>query len=174
MVEERPECIATTKAGARCKKRAQSGSDFCYIHRALAAEAPPPNATQTESEPEPTPTPSAIPVSESSALARAQFEILANELNALAVELQRSAPAYLPPAFTADGLVELVKYNLDKFTPNVQLEIVSELRRNLEGTSPKEFLDPDTWKGMWLIMNYSVQATASEIKAKLVGEEEEE
>lgn len=227
MSEERPECIATTKAGARCKNRAQPNSDYCHIHRKLAAAETSPSAITAA--PEPTTAP-AVSSPTDLGSSRAKFEILAGELNALAAELQRTVPAYLPPAFTRDGLVELLKYNLDKFTPNIQLEIVTELRQNLEGTSPqdlvdpdtwkglwyilnymaqeqssamleklygklstipgmallsdikgnlegtspKEFLDPDTWKGMWLIMSYSVQATASDIKHKLAGEDENE
>lgn len=142
----------------------------------------------------------------------------------------RSIPDYRPPSFSTDGLIALLKENLDRFTPDVQIEIVSELKRNLEGTSardlidpdtwkgfwyilnymaqeqsanmrqklydrlstlpgmallsdikgnlegtsPKEFLDPDTWKGMWMIMSYSVQATAVDIKRAIVGEDEDD
>lgn len=221
MSEERPQCLATTKAGTRCKNHALPGSNYCGIHRKMMEK---PTASTL-----PDATIASRSTMQDTQSSRAKFEILADELNALASELQRSIPEYLPPAFSADGLVELVKSNLDRFTPDIQVEMLSELRRNLEGTtprdlidpdtwkglwyilnyiaheqssamleklysrlsalpgmallsdikgnlegtSPKEFLDPDTWRGMWLIMSYSVQATASDIKRKLVGEDEE-
>lgn len=243
MSEERTECIAITQSGTRCKNMAKPGSDYCHTHQTLAstAAASPTDTANSDTDAPNVSSPdealsadevadNTIPVTNEPSSSQAKFEILANELNALAAELQRSIPNYRPPTFSIDGLVALLKENLDRFTPDVQIEIVSELKRNLEGTSardlidpdtwkgfwyilnymaqeqsatmrqklydrlaslpgmallsdlkgnlagtsPKEFLDPDTWKGMWMIMSYSVQATAVDIKRAIVGEDEED
>ena len=234
MSEEHRQCTATTKAGTHCKNSTMHGSDYCRVHQSWAKKATVQpektldvaNVERVEIRNEPPKSVDAKKGGVSSS--QANFEILAAQLNALASELQKSIPAYMPPAFTPDGLVALVKGNLEKFTPSMQVEILSELRRNLEGTSakdlidpdtwkgfwyilnytaqtqstaalenvwtrltalpgmallsdlkgnlagtsPKEFLDPDTWKGLWLVMNYSIQATAADLKRKLDGEEE--
>ncbi len=173
MNEEHKQCAATTKAGSRCKNHAMHDSDYCGVHQSLAKESvegSPPAVDIHEIEahqeiaiqeeaPIDTRPPIGGPFRESRA--QASFEILAAELNALAVELQTSIPGYVPPAFTPDGLVALVKSNLERFTPDMQVEILSELRRNLEGTSPRDLIDPDTWKGLWYILNYTVQAQST-------------
>ncbi|MCB0132921.1 MAG: hypothetical protein KDD78_18800, partial [Caldilineaceae bacterium] len=53
------------------------------------------------------------------------------------------------------------------------MALLTDLKGNLEGTSPKEFLDPETWKGMFLIMNYSARATVGDLKRKLMGSDDE-
>ena len=54
-----------------------------------------------------------------------------------------------------------------------RMALAGDLKGNLEGTSPKDLVDPDTWKGMFLIMNYSARATATDLKRKLLGDEED-
>ena len=156
MSEERSTCQATTKAGAPCKNSAMEGSVYCYVHRHFAAA--PANAE---------------PVIKTAAagtkvVEKADFDMLVGELNSLAEELQNSYPSYTPPEFSPSGMIALIKRNLDKFTPDMQFEIVSELKRNLEGTSPKDLIDPDTWKGMWYILNYTAQAQSSAALEKIV------
>ena len=51
---------------------------------------------------------------------------------------------------------------------------VSELAANFEGASPKDFVDPDTWKGLYMVVNYTVQGTASDMKRKLLGDEDDD
>ncbi len=170
MNEDRKQCAAITRAGARCKNHVMHGSDYCGVHQSLAEDFMKESASaldfhETELHQESSireePSidirpPIGGPFRESRA--QASFEILAAELNALAVEIQASIPSYVPPVFTPDGLVALVKSNLERFTPDMQFEILSELRRNLEGTSPGDLVDPDTWKGLWYVLNYTVQA----------------
>ena len=42
---------------------------------------------------------------------------------------------------------------------------------SLEGASKEDLLDLDTWKGMWYMLNYSVQFQAEQLKQRLIGEE---
>jgi len=173
MSEDHKQCAATTKAGARCKNPAKHGSNYCGVHQSVVEESVEgtpaavvdvhepklQQGSSNQEEPSIDARPIGGPFRESRA--QASFEILAAELNALAVEIQTTIPGYVPPAFTPDGLVALVKSNLDRFTPDMQVEILSELRRNLEGTSPSDLIDPDTWKGLWYVLNYTVQAQST-------------
>ncbi len=184
MSEERKQCAAITKAGARCKNKALLGSDYCRIHQHLAqaaAEAPASPAkpkrkraarsakgkggakasrkrTQPAKSAAPQPTPAQ----------KEEFDQLLAELNRLAEELRRLQPEYSPPPFTPQAFLSLLKENIGRFTPSVQMDILQELQRNLQGASPKDLIDPDTWKGLWVIMNCMVQAETSSMREKLV------
>ncbi|MCB0159429.1 MAG: hypothetical protein KDD83_14940 [Caldilineaceae bacterium] len=154
-------CQATTKAGTPCQNHPVAGSPYCYVHRNFA----PATAAPT--------TPDAPAAAASTAkrtgvrVRKSDFDMLVQELNSLAAELQRSQPSIKVPEFSAGGLVELIKRNLDRFTPDVQMEIIRELKGNLEGTSPKDLIDPETWKGLWYILNYSAQAQSKAALAAL-------
>ena len=37
----------------------------------------------------------------------------------------------------------------------------------LQGASREELLDPDTWKGVWYMINYSLQFQAEQLKQRL-------
>ncbi|MDQ3247982.1 MAG: hypothetical protein M3Q45_02125, partial [Chloroflexota bacterium] len=124
-------CAATTKSGAPCKNKAQTDSNYCYTHRnqAVAATAPASSAS-------------------------AQFNRLIDELNSLAGELRTQLPDYTPPTFSAGALVSLLRENLHRFTPELQVDLARQLKANLEGTSPQDLVDPETWKGLWYVLNY--------------------
>lgn len=96
----------------------------------------------------------------------AELDRLIQELNGLAEELKRSAQ-YTPPPFSAHAMAAMLKENMGKFAPNLQVPILSELKQNLEGTQPEDLLNPDTWKGMWYILNYTAQSQSEQLKTKL-------
>jgi hypothetical protein len=52
--------------------------------------------------------------------------------------------------------------------------LLSNLKGNLEGTSPGDLMDPETWKGMWLVMSYAAQAQVQEAKRRLLGQGDDE
>jgi hypothetical protein len=129
-------CQATTKAGTSCKLPAQADSAYCHVHIKEAAAA--------------------------------KNEILSEliaELNDLAGELQQKVN-YAPPAYTRQGLLQLIRDNLHKFSPEERLGLVKQLQEGLQGSSPQDFLDPDTWKGMWFLLNYTAQSEAEELRQK--------
>jgi hypothetical protein len=139
MSEEAKRCQATTKAGTQCKNKAQDGSEFCYVHR-------------DEKMP---------------AISNTEFEALVAELNSLAAEVKAMENAYAPPPFSPQGMIKLLKQNMDKFTPDMRLSILGELQQSFEGAEAKDFLDPDTWKGMWYLLNYSVENNTEGLRESL-------
>ena len=63
----------------------------------------------------------------------------------------------------------MVKGGLDKITPDIARQIAG----SFEGATREDLLDPDTWKGVWYMLNYSLQFQAEQIKHRFLGEEEE-
>lgn len=165
MTNDRKPCAATTKSGEPCKNKAQDGSDYCYVHRALAAQAEPKSKKKT-TKAAPAPQPS-VPAAKNQAASHPQFNELIVELDKLVSDLRAQIPEYAPPPFSPHALVALLKENLHRFTPEMQLDIVSQLKSNLEGTTPQDLVDPETWKGMWYILNYSMQLQSKAISERL-------
>lgn len=162
MSAEQPECQATTKAGTRCKNHAKVGSIYCGVHAPLYEAAD--NAT-ADAEAEQPAAGAKMPSDASAASASQTGEqtalaVLLTALNQLAQEMQQRYPDFIPPSYSTQDLRELVYHNLERFTPDVQSELLSDLKTNIEGTSPKDLMDPDVWKGLWYVLNYAAQAQA--------------
>ncbi|MCP4417310.1 MAG: hypothetical protein GY805_11865 [Chloroflexi bacterium] len=76
----------------------------------------------------------------------------------------------LPKPLQPDTVLSFVKSNIDRFTPDVAKGIMD----SLQGATREDLMDPDTWKGIWYMLNYSVQFQAEQLKQKLTGEVDEE
>ncbi len=46
---------------------------------------------------------------------------------------------------------------------------LADLKEMLQDTPPEEFLNPETWKGVWFLINYELKNTASGLKKRLRG-----
>jgi hypothetical protein len=73
----------------------------------------------------------------------------------------------LPEPLQPESMLRFVRSHIDRFTP----EVARDLMNSLEGASKEDFLDPETWKGMWTMLNYSMQFQAEQLKQRLLGEE---
>ncbi|MFQ5575353.1 MAG: hypothetical protein ACE5G8_00015 [Anaerolineae bacterium] len=135
-------CLAQTKSGTPCKLNARPGSDYCHIHQPRRAAAPRPQ-TATSNE--------------------LKFNELLADLDRLAARLRRLEPDYTPPPISAQGLVKLLK----KFLPASRLELLRELQNSFRGTTVKDFLDVDTWKGLWYVVNYMLESESTAFKEKV-------
>lgn len=51
---------------------------------------------------------------------------------------------------------------------------LADLKEMLKDTPPEEFLNPETWKGFWFVINYELKNTASDLKKRLLHESDEE
>lgn len=138
-------CQATTKLGAPCKNKAQPGSKYCAVHRQLNTEA--------------AETPIADgPVMEAPAAQAPAAAI--DAVNQVAEELRQATPAYQPPPYSPQALLGLLQQNAERLADKVP--VLGELRHNLEGTKPEDLVDPETWKGLWYILNYTAQAQSKQ------------
>ncbi|MBK8905681.1 MAG: hypothetical protein IPM53_31150 [Anaerolineaceae bacterium] len=76
----------------------------------------------------------------------------------------------LPKPLQPDTMLNFVKTNIDRFAPDVAKGIMD----SLQGATREDLMDPETWKGIWYMINYSVQFQAEQLKQRLKGESEEE
>ena len=100
---------------------------------------------------------------------RAQEEPItaAAAIDQIAAEIKQDAPAFQPPPFSPQALLTMVQENLKRITGEVHLPIVEELINNLKGTRPEDLVDPETWKGLWYILNYTAQAESKQALERL-------
>ncbi len=88
------------------------------------------------------------------------------ELEDLAERLRAQAPGYEPPPFSRQRLMALVKEALDGLPVDVQAGVLDRLRATLR----EDLFDPDLWKGLWYMINYTLQYNADMVKRHVTGE----
>lgn len=71
----------------------------------------------------------------------------------------------VPEPIQPGRLWSLSKSSLDRITPEFAKQIMSVF----DGATPRDLLDPDTWKGLWYMINYSIQFQAEQLKNRLTG-----
>lgn len=86
-----------------------------------------------------------------------------------ASQLRDKMNEQLPKPLQPDTMLNFVKTNVDRFTPDVAKGIID----SLQGATREDLVDPETWKGIWYMINYSMQFQAEQLKQKLTGEAEE-
>ncbi|MBK8985263.1 MAG: hypothetical protein IPM39_04150 [Chloroflexi bacterium] len=86
-----------------------------------------------------------------------------------ATQVRERVSEHLPEPLQPESMLRFVRSNVDRFAP----EVAKDLLNSLEGTSKEDLLDPDTWKGMWYMVNYSLQFQAEQLKQRLIGSEAE-
>lgn len=138
-------CAALTKSGAPCRNRSLAGSAFCRVHQGAQA-APAPAPAEAEGSPE-------------------QFR---EELDRLIARVQEKSPAYTPPPFSPQAVVRLVEDVVGRFGGGAVAEALSWVRENINS----DLLDLDTWKGIWYVVNYTIQQQADMVKRRLTGDYE--
>lgn len=84
-------------------------------------------------------------------------------------QLREKMNEQLPKPLQPDTMLNFVKSNIDRFTPDVAKGIMD----SLQGATREDLMDPETWKGIWYMINYSVQFQADQLKQRLKGESEE-
>lgn len=133
------QCVARTKSGNRCRNRASHGSKYCRVHQNQAQV----NAVRAES--------------------RADFaaisEAAADELDTYAREIKAES-GYQSPPFSPAALAEMLKGHAGRLSACLPTDLLKDIAHNLEGARKEDLLDPETWKGLWYILNYSVATGA--------------
>jgi 1-acyl-sn-glycerol-3-phosphate acyltransferase len=93
---------------------------------------------------------------------------LASELDRLVERLQEMNPDYTPPPFSAQRLVDVVGRNMRNFSPGM----LQRIREKMMSGIASDLLDMDTWKGIWYMLNYSMEYQTDILKRRLHGEYE--
>lgn len=76
----------------------------------------------------------------------------------------------LPTPLQPDTTINLVKQVLDKLTP----EVAKNIMETLQGASREDLVDPETWKGVWYMLNYSLQFQVNQLRDRVMGEDNED
>ncbi len=143
--ETRVRCSGITRQGSQCKNMAPPGERYCYAHR--QASQPPDPASE-------------------------RLQELIRELDDLVSDLKSSVPERGPSAAESlqpEKLVNFFKENLDKVTPDVAKGIAA----TFQGATVEDLMDPETWKGMGYMLNYSMRFQMEQLKRRILGEEED-
>jgi 1-acyl-sn-glycerol-3-phosphate acyltransferase len=162
-----PRCEATTQAGSRCRNRPLEGQRYCRMHIALAGEASAlpdvavtlPGSTAVQ---EPIDMAEDVPI-EIAVDPRADAAAAVEELE---VEVLNHADT---PATTRDlmvNLLRLVRENLARMAPDQLGRVATLLRDNVSS----DYLDPDFWRGIGMVLQYQVDEITSLIKRRQRGE----
>lgn len=154
-IEIEPRCIAITKAGTQCKNKAAAGLEYCHIHQPATGHSENGNAAE----------PSALEEGLSEQELREQ---LMAELDNLITRVQAISPEYTPPPFSPEQMVNFMKERSGKFAPSWRLKILERLRSSIN----EDLLDIETWKGMWYMVNYTLEYQGDILKRRLKGDYE--
>lgn len=73
----------------------------------------------------------------------------------------------VPEPIQPGRLWQLGKSGLDRVTPEFAKQILS----TFQGATREDLLDPDTWKGVWYMISYSIQFQAEQLKQRLATED---
>jgi 1-acyl-sn-glycerol-3-phosphate acyltransferase len=144
-----------TKAGKQCKNTTVDGTDFCHIHIPASIRSEngkPLNGATTEEK-----------LSD-----RELRERLIVELDDLIARIQAIDPEYSPPPFSPKNMVNLMGKQTDRFSPRLRLRILERLRSSIN----EDLMDIETWKGMWYMVNYTLEYQSDILKRRLKGEYE--
>jgi len=85
-------------------------------------------------------------------------------------QLREKMNAQLPKPLQPDTMLNFVKSNIDRFTP----EVAKGIMDSFQGATREDLMDPETWKGLFYMLNYSIQFQADQLKQKLTGQADEE
>ncbi|WP_374686283.1 helix-turn-helix domain-containing protein [Promineifilum sp.] len=69
----------------------------------------------------------------------------------------------VPEPIQPGRLWQLGKSGLDRVTP----EFAKQILGTFQGATREDLMDPDTWKGVWTMINYSLQFQAEQLKQRL-------
>ena len=91
---------------------------------------------------------------------------LIDSLEAMIGRVRALSPGYNPPPFSPTQLLALIEQNVDKLPPELGLGILTKLRKAIGD----DLFDVDTWKGMWTMLNYTLEYQGGMVKRRLTGE----
>jgi 1-acyl-sn-glycerol-3-phosphate acyltransferase len=90
---------------------------------------------------------------------------LVQELEELIARFQELFPDYTPPPYSSQSLIELVGNYLYRVLPQQAARLLAQIRSG----AAKDLFDADTWKGIWYVINYSIEAQRDLISRRISG-----
>jgi len=93
---------------------------------------------------------------------------LVSELDILVDRMKETVPEYSPPPFSKSRLRELIGENLGRRPSETVLGILERFRSAVG----EDLFDVDTWKGVWYMVNFTLDYQAGRIKRRMSGDYE--
>jgi 1-acyl-sn-glycerol-3-phosphate acyltransferase len=93
-------------------------------------------------------------------------EQLVTELDDLAERVQALDPEYSPPVFSPRRLIALLEQVLGGLPRDLQLDAIARFQSALR----RDAFDPDLWKGMWYLLNYTLRYNMGVLRRRVTGE----
>jgi 1-acyl-sn-glycerol-3-phosphate acyltransferase len=90
------------------------------------------------------------------------------ELDELTERLKALTPEYQPPSYSSQRLVALIEERLRDLPGTIQRDVLGRVRTAVD----EGWLDAETLKGVWYMVNYTVQYNADMVKRRFTGEYE--
>jgi len=153
--EARQQCQAQTKASVQCKNRAVIGSEYCYLHQPASPDSG--NGRVGEDD-----------ASSANLSDRELRKRLIAELNDLIRRVQALFPDYTPPAFSPEGIFGVINRGSQAIEPGILTSLMKRLRRSIN----EDLLDIETWKGIWYMVNYTIEYQGDILKRRMKGDYE--
>lgn len=91
---------------------------------------------------------------------------LTEELDQLVDRIKQTSPEYTPPAFSPRRLINLLGENFPRISSDFSSRMVGQLRSGVA----KDLFDTDTWKGVWYVVNYSLEYQRDLLRRRIAGE----
>jgi 1-acyl-sn-glycerol-3-phosphate acyltransferase len=158
-----PRCNAMTRSGQPCRNRPLEGQLFCRIHAPLAGRdsAAPAEAVELVGSSEAV----ELPVDDVTPEERSRTEA-ATAIEELEVEILNQAGGDAEPRDLAASALRLVRENLARMTPQSVERAIRLVRENLTS----DYLDPDFWRGVGMLLRYQAEETAALLRRRIRGE----
>ncbi|HET9221001.1 MAG TPA: lysophospholipid acyltransferase family protein [Roseiflexaceae bacterium] len=157
-----PLCRATTLAGEPCRNRPLEGQPYCRIHAPLAgassaisAEAFELNGDSAEE----------LPIAEATPAERARAAAI-DAVEELEVEVRNQLGDQSDERDLATDALRLIRENLALMAPEPLQQAARLIRENLTS----DYLDPDFWRGLGMVLRYQAEATADLIQRRARGD----
>lgn len=153
---EMPRCIATTRSGKPCRNLALEGHEYCYVH--LQRQETNEGAAQE------------VPIEEQPQVAvvldaaHASAEEAVRELEVKIRNHDQAAP--IEARDMALDMLRLVRENMLRLNG----EAAEQVRKLLKGGISSDYLDPDFWRGISMILEYQLNEMRGLLQRRLRGE----
>jgi len=162
-----PRCEATTQSGSRCRNRPLEGQRYCRMHIALGGEASVlPSAVVVLPGDSSADIPAGAVEDVPIAIGGDARDQVAAAVQELEVEIRNHGDA---PAETRDviaSLLRLVRENLARMAPESLTRLATMIRENISS----DYLDPDFWRGLGMVLRYQAEEIAGLIRRRSRGE----
>jgi 1-acyl-sn-glycerol-3-phosphate acyltransferase len=155
-------CKAITRSGQPCRNRPVEGQAYCHVHAPLAgaSSAVPAEAFQLNGE-----SAEELLVVNNTPAERARDAVI-DVVEELEVEVRNQPGGQSEERDIAADALRLIRENLMRMAPEPFQQAARLIRENLSS----DYLDPDFWRGLGMVLRYQAESTAELIQRRVRGE----